>query len=202
MEKINGLVKLDAMKKAFKTAYEGEANRENCAQETFHGVTSVLGIKNYQMFKSLSALEAGGAISTAGSCGAFSGGLIVISYFFGRTYEQWEKGKNYLKASTLGQKLYKKFMKQYGTVICREIHNKIYGRTFKLMDEVNLGVDRDELKIFLEMGAHDNMCPTVAGLSAMWTVEILWDELTNDIDISKMPSASEALKNFKPKNKK
>ena len=61
METINGLTKEEAMEKAFKIAYEGEANRTNCAQETFHAVTSVLGIKNPQLFKSLSALEAGGA---------------------------------------------------------------------------------------------------------------------------------------------
>ena len=202
MERVNGLTKWEAMEKAFKTAYEGEAHRENCAQETFHAVSSVLGIKNYQMFKSLSPLEAGGAITTAGSCGGFSAGLIAMGYFFGRDYKQWGEGNNYIKASILGQKLYKKFMKQYGTVICREIHKKIYGRNFKLMDEVNLGIDKDEVKIFLEMGAHDNICPTVVGLSAMWTIDIIWNEIPKDVDISESPTEEEALKNFKPKNRK
>ncbi len=199
MNTINGITKEEAMEKAFKTAYEGEANRTNCAQEAFHAITSVLGVKNPQMFKSLSALEAGGAITTAGSCGAFSGGLVGISNFFGRTYEQWQEGKSYIKSSVLGQKLYKKFMEEYGTVICREIHKKKFGRNFKLMDEENLGIDREELKVFEGMGAHENMCTTVAGLSAMWTIDILWDELPKDIDVSNMPSSEKAKKNFKPK---
>jgi hypothetical protein len=41
MEKINGLTKEQAMEKAFQVAYEGEANRTNCAQETFHAITAV-----------------------------------------------------------------------------------------------------------------------------------------------------------------
>ncbi len=199
METINGLTKKEAMEKAFKVAYEGEANRTNCAQEAFHAITSVLGVKNPQLFKSLSALEAGGAITTAGSCGAFSGGLVAIGYFFGRTYEQWQEGKSYIKSSVLGQELYKKFMEEYGTVICNEIHKKKFGRNFKLMDEKNLGIDKDELRDFEAMGAHENMCTTVAGLSAMWTIDILWDKLPKDIDVSEIPDAGQAKKNFKPK---
>jgi len=199
METINGLKKKEAMKKAFKIAYEGEANRTSCAQESFHAISSVLGIKNYQIFKSLSALEAGGAITTAGSCGAFVGGLVAISYFFGRTYEQWQECKTYIKSSILGQKLYKRFIKEYNTIICKEIHKNKFGRTFKLMDEENLGIDKHELKVFEAMGAHKNMCTTVSGLSAMWVIDILWDELPKDIDISKIPSPEQAKKNFKPK---
>jgi C_GCAxxG_C_C family probable redox protein len=199
MDTINGLTKEKAMEKAFRTAYEGEANRTNCAQETFHAITSVLGIKNPQLFKSLSALEAGGAITTEGSCGAFSGGLVAISHFFGRDYDKWQEGKPYIKSSVLGQKLYKKFKEEYDTVICREIHKKKYGRTFNLMDRENLGIDMDELKEFEAMGAHENMCTTVAGLSAMWVIDILWDELPKDVDISEMPTPEQAKKDFKPK---
>ena len=90
-------------------------------------------------------------------------------------------------------------MEEYGTVICREIHKNKYGRTFKLMDEENLGIDKDELKEFEAMGAHENMCTTVAGLSAMWVIDILWDELPKDIDISGIPSPDQAKKDFKPK---
>lgn len=201
METINGLTKKEAMEKAFKLAYEGEASHGNCAQEAFHGITATLGVKNPQTFKSLSALEAGGALTTAGSCGAFVGGLVAISHFFGRTYEQWQEGKSYIKSSALGQKLYKKFMEEYDTVICREIHKKKYGRTFKLMDEENLGIDREELKVFEEMGAHENICTAVAGLAAMWVIDILWDKLPKDVDISGIPTPEKAKKNFEPKTK-
>jgi len=200
MSTINGLTKEEAMKKAFKVAYKEEANKANCAQETFHAVSSILGFKNPLIFKSLSALEAGGAISTCGSCGAFSAGLVAMSHFFGRTYEEWEECKTNTKSSVLGQKLFKKFMEEYGTVTCREIHKKKFGRNFKLMDEINLGIDEKELSEFLAMGAHDNMCPTVVGNAAMWVIDILWDELPKDVSLDKIPTYSEAKKNFTPKD--
>jgi len=90
-------------------------------------------------------------------------------------------------------------MEEYGTVICNEIHKKKFGRNFKLMDEKNLGIDRDELKDFEAMGAHENMCTTVVGLSAMWTIDILWDKLPKDIDVSEIPTVDQAKKNFKLK---
>jgi C_GCAxxG_C_C family probable redox protein len=196
MRKINNLTKENAIDLAFKIGFEGEAKRFNCAQEVFHAVSSVLGIKNQLIFKCLSALEAGGAITTYGSCGAFSGALVTFGYYFGRTYELWEEDKNSMDASILGQKLYKKFDEKYGTVTCREIHKKIFGRTFELMDKDNLGLNKSELAEFNRMGAHENMCPTVVGLSAAWAVEILWDEIPKDKDISKVNDVKSALKNF------
>ena len=196
MEKINNLIRDEAIELAFKIGFEGEAKRYNCAQEVFHAVSSVLGIKNQLIFKCLSAFEAGGADTTYGSCGAFNGALAVFGYYFGRSYEQWEEGKNSIKASVLGQKLYKKFEGKYQTITCREIHKKIFGRTFELMDKENLGLNKSELAEFNRMGAHENMCPTVVGLSAAWSVEILWDEIPKDKDISEIKDIKTALKDF------
>jgi len=201
METINFLTKEEAMELAFKIGYEGEAQRTNCAQEVFHAITSVLGIKNHMLFKSLSALEGGGAVSTFGSCGAFNGALVVFSYFFGRSYEQWQNKESYIKSSILGQKLFKKFKENYGTVTCREIHKVKFGRTFDLMDEKNLGIDKGALKDFEDMGAHENVCPTVVGQSAYWAIDILWEHLPKDIDLSDYPSMKKALQNFEPKKK-
>ena len=196
MDKINNLTKEEAVELAFKIGFEGEAKRYNCAQEVFHAVSSVLGIKNQLIFKCLSAFEAGGADTTYGSCGAFNGALVVFGYYFGRPYELWEEGRNSIKASILGQKLYKKFDEKYQTITCREIHKKIFGRTFELMDKENLGLNKSELAEFNRMGAHENMCPTVVGLSASWTVEILWDEIPKDKDISEIKDMKTALKDF------
>jgi C_GCAxxG_C_C family probable redox protein len=194
---INRLTKEEAAELAFKIGFEGEATRTNCAQEAFHAISSVLGIKNPLIFKSLSALEAGGGITTKGSCGSFSGALAAFSFFFGRTYEQWEKGQTYIKASILGQKLYKKFDEEFQTVVCSEIHKKIYGRTFELMDEKNLGINKDVLKEFEDLGAHTIKCPTVVGLGSAWAVEILWDELPKDTDLSAVISMEEAIKTYR-----
>ena len=143
-------------------------------------------------------MDGGGCVTTAGSCGAFSGSLVVFSYYFGRTYDQWEEGKYYIKAAILGQKLYKKFMEQFDTVICKNIHKKIYGRTFKLMDEDNLGIDMAVLEEFEKMGAHTHMCSTVVGLASAWAIDILWDKIPKDRDITGIPDMKEAIKNFKP----
>jgi len=149
----------------------------------------------------MSALEAGGAITSAGSCGAFSAGLVLISYYFGRTNEEWDKGEVNIESSVLGQKLYKKFISEFETVICREIHNRLYGRTFNLMDNENLGLNEKEFKIFEDMGAHKIVCPTVVGLASSWVVEILWDQLTKDENLSGIPDTSEAKSKFVVKNK-
>lgn len=198
MDTINGLKRQGAVELAFKIGFQGEREKTNCAQESFHAISSVLGIKNELVFKCLSALEGGGAVSTAGSCGAFSGSLVCFSYYFGRTYKQWEEGKTYIKASILGQKLYKRFMEKFGTVVCTNIHQKIYKRSFKLMDEENLGIDMKVLEDFEKMGAHTHMCPTVVGLASAWAVDILWDEIPKDADLKAVPGMREALKHFEP----
>ncbi|MBN1298351.1 MAG: C_GCAxxG_C_C family protein [Actinobacteria bacterium] len=191
MEMINGYTREKAMDMAYRIGFEGEANRFDCAQEVFHAVSSVLGIKNHMIFRCLSPLEAGGADTTYGSCGAFSGALVVFGYYFGRTYELWQQGKTSTKSSILGQKLYKRFEEKYGTIICREIHKKIFGTTFNLMDDKNLGLDMQELDRFNAMGAHVDKCPHVVGLSAAWTVDILWDEIPKDIDVSEIKGYDE-----------
>ena len=59
------------------------------------------------------------------------------------------------------------------------------------MDKENLGINKDELKIFEDMGAHTDKCPSVAGMAAAWAIDILWDFMPNDRNlkiISDLPS--------------
>ena len=65
------------------------------------------------------------------------------------------------------------------------------------MDHKNLGIDKDVLKEFEDAGAHTLKCPTVVGLSSAWAVEILWDALPGDADLSEVISMEEALKKYK-----
>jgi len=196
MEKtINGYTKKEAMEKAFKIGFESEKNRLSCSQSSFHAITTVLGYKNPQIFKSISALQGGGADSGLHSCGAFCGPLVAFSFFFGRDYTLWEKGEIYLKASELGQKLLIKFKETYGSAICKDIQMHCLGFTTQFMKETG-EFDQEAFDKFEAHEGHLLVASTVVARAAVWAVEILWDELPKDqdIDLSGIPSMEEAEK--------
>lgn len=184
-KKINCNTKKQAIELAFKIGFESEASKTNCAQATFHAISSVIGIKNPQIFKSLYSLAGGGASSTHGSCGVFSGSLVAFCFFLGRSYEQWEDGKLGAKSEILAKEFYKKFEKKFGTVICREIHKKLFDRTFDFSD-------KKDFEEFERLGGHTVKCPTVVGLGSALAVEILWDYVPKDADISKIINIKDA----------
>jgi C_GCAxxG_C_C family probable redox protein len=180
MDTINGLTREQAMEKAYKVAFEGEGLRQACSQATWNAVSEVLGIKNDLIFKLSSALEGGGACTAKVACGAWSGAMLAFSYFFGRTYDQWLRSEKHLKSSFLGQKLYEKFVQEWGSAICPEIHQKLYGRNFDFSN-------KEDFDTFEEMGAHSIGCTVVCAKVSAWTVDILWDEIPKGLDMSMIP---------------
>ncbi len=191
---INGYTKEEAIEKAFRIGFESEKNRHSCSQSTFHAITTVLGYRNPQIFKSIGTLQGGGADSSFHSCGAFCGPLVVFGYFFGRDYSLWEKGEMDLKASILGQKLLKKFQEAYGSAICKDIQSQCMGFSTRFLKEGE--IDQQALDKFEAHEGHELVAPTIVGRASAWAVDILWDELPKDqdIDLSNIPSFKEAEK--------
>jgi C_GCAxxG_C_C family probable redox protein len=201
-ETINGYTKEEAIERAFKIGFESEKNRLSCSQSSFHAVTTVLGYKNPQLFKSLVALQGGGADSGLHSCGAFCGPLVAFGYFFGRDYTLWEKGEMDLKASKLGQKLLKKFQEAYGSAICKDIQTHCLGFPTQFLEGDVF--NEKAFDKFEAHGGHELVAPTVVGRAAAWAVEILWEELPKDqdIDFKGIPSLKEADKQLTEKIRK
>jgi len=181
MKQVNGMTKEQAMEVAFQAGFEGERERFCCSQECFHGVSKALGIKNSLIFRCLSAFEGGTAITTEGTCGAVAGAMAAFSYFFGRTYDQWEEKNMVCDSSFMGQELIKRFKARHGTIICGDILEKKMGRRFDFSKE-------EELKCYEEMGGHAKVCPTIVGVAAAWTVGILWEKIPGDADMAGIPS--------------
>jgi C_GCAxxG_C_C family probable redox protein len=185
VETINGNTREQAMQKAFKLGFEGESRHYSCSQCSFNAIMEVLGRKNDQIFRCLGPLEGGGAVTAVNSCGAFSGSLAAIGYFFGRTYQQFEKLESSMEASLIGQELHARFKERFGTAICRDILKKLLGFETDFMD-------KEQFKRFEDAGGHSTVCPTVVGLAAAWTIDILWDRLSKDRDLSEIPALGEA----------
>jgi len=127
----------------------------------------VFNLRNDAIFKAATALAGGGARATDGSCGSYSGGILFIGSVIGRERDNFEdKEKVRIKTHNLAKKLHDKFIKEYGSVICRDIQTKIMGRSYYF-------IDPDEYQKFLDAGAHDIYCPDVVGKAARWVTEIL-----------------------------
>jgi len=156
--------------KAYHLAYRYEAEIGSCPQCVLSAVKETLGIIDEHTIQASDALAGGTALSSQGTCGALVGGLMAISSVVGRTYGDFTDGKRKRRVFSYAQKLYHRFVKEYGSPLCCNVQKQLFGRSFVLSD-------KDEYQAFEEAGAHVDKCPSVSGNVAQWTIEILIHDL-------------------------
>ena len=78
--------------------------------------------------------------------------------------------KEFSRAMGAAQSLCNKFIHQYGSILCPQLQERIYGRAFNHQDPA-------DWQAFLDAGAHTDptKCMSVVGNAARWTLEILFD---------------------------
>ncbi len=128
-------------------------------------------MKNDTVFKAASGLAGGCGGTCEGVCGGLSGGIMMMSTCFGRTREGFDGDVEDKRcAARMAQALHQKFVETYGSSICKNIHGKIFGRTFDFWD-------KDDKQAFEDAGAHVDKCPSVVANASRWTAELILDEL-------------------------
>ncbi len=158
----------DTLNKAYALAFEYEQKYGSCAQCVLAAIHDIFGIVDDEVFKSGHVLAGGVGLAGDGSCGALSGGSMALSCKYGRNRENFGHG-SYLKSYKLAKKLHDRFIREYGSCICRDVQKKIFGKSFNLWNP-------NEYKDFESAGGHKDKCPDVAGKVAMWVAEILLEE--------------------------
>jgi C_GCAxxG_C_C family probable redox protein len=162
--------KEEILEKVYRLAYKYEAERGSCPQCVLSAIMETLKIGDPKTVQAADAMAGGTALSTEGTCGALVGGLLAISSIVGRTYENFSAGERRRRVFQYSKKLYDKFVEEYGSILCRDLHKKLFGRTFNFFDP-------KDYKEFEKMGAHVDKCPSVSGNVARWTAEIILDHL-------------------------
>ena len=157
-------------KKAHDLGFRYEKEFRGCGQCFIAAVYDALDLPYEALFKSLSGLAGGVGMVNDGNCGAYIGGALVLSSLVGRERDDFkdEVGKRF-EAYRLARNLRDRFIEKYGTVTCGNIHQKILGREFDLLDPVQMAT-------FDEMGGHTDKCPEVVGQAAAWVIEIMEEE--------------------------
>ena len=165
--------KAKIIQRAFSLGFEYEKTITGCCQCTIAAIQDALEIQNDAVFKAGSGLTAGGGVSCEGSCGGFTGGIMVMSSVFGRRREKWNDDKDEKDcAHQMARALLDKFNQEYGGNLCKTVHRSIFGREFDLRDP-------SDRETFEKLGAHADKCTTVVGKAAAWATELILEELSN-----------------------
>jgi C_GCAxxG_C_C family probable redox protein len=157
----------DTAQKAYQLGYSYEGKYGACSQCTILAIMDAMGERNADVFKASFGF-AGGIGSLSKTCGALSAGIMAISLAHGRelrnlTTQTEEERRECLQ---MVRNIYDRYMDEYGTIECAQVHQKLFGRSFDQWDPA-------EFQEFLRLGGHVDKCTSVVGNVARWTVEIL-----------------------------
>jgi len=153
--------------KAYDLAYEYEGKYGVCSQCVVLAVMEAFGGVDSEVFKSTFGFG-GGIGNLSYLCGALSGGVMMISLAYGRELENLDTQtkEEKLKCHQMVRDLYTRFVQEYGSSECADVHMKLFGRTFNQWDD-------GDFQEFLRLGGHVDKCNGVAGNMARWTSEII-----------------------------
>ena len=176
-EEFRGLSRQELLGRAYELGHAYEKYSQGCSQCTVAALHRLLNIDDV-VVKVATSLCGGAALQIIGSCGALTGGLMVLDYYFGRPVgrlsdkESIQANLDALFSAFEAPQLYAdRFVKEHGTTLCGQIQRRLFGRFYWPMDE-------EENQKFEAAGAHTakDKCCHVVGNGARWVVEILLDK--------------------------
>jgi len=172
-------------KKAYDIAYNHDKNYGHCPHSTIRALLEVYeGKVSNKVFRALGVFAGSGALEGDGTCGAYIASLYFLGYKFGIDFDEIDQininiGNNISQGGTfkyggdgvlypLTKKMHERFMDRYGSIICSQIHRKLYGRPFYNVDPD----EHDKLKNLLTSNPDMYGCWAVCGNAAKWTIEV------------------------------
>jgi C_GCAxxG_C_C family probable redox protein len=159
--------KANTAEKAYQLGKEYEKTCKGCSQCVVAALQDTFNIRDDAVFRASGGLAAGGGLATDGSCGAYAGGTMVLSYLQGRKRDTFEDEDELTRSMGIVLKLHDMFIQEYGSVICRDIQTKTFGRPYYL-------ADMEEFDKFEKAGGHDDRhCPEVVGKAARWAATLI-----------------------------
>lgn len=162
--------KKEILDKAYRLGFEYEKVYKGCSQCTIAAIQDSLGIRDDSVFKAGTGFAAGGGLTGIGLCGGYVGGVMVISQLLGRERSNFEDPERIrFKSFELVRKFLEKYIRELGSIICRDIQIIRFGRPYYI-------ADMSDFEKFEESGAHVDKCTDVVARAAQMAVELILDE--------------------------
>ncbi|MFW6384814.1 MAG: C-GCAxxG-C-C family protein [Halodesulfurarchaeum sp.] len=165
--------------------YERRAG--NCAQCTIAALQEAFDVDNDDVLQAASGLAGGVGSTHLGTCGALSGGVLVLGQLLGRSRSDFAADAGTDRSDDSGSsvselagdkdaayELVERFIAEYGSPICRDVSDRVIGR-----------VENEEMirpTSPVQLALHEKRrvdpygpdgCPSVVANAARWTGEII-----------------------------
>lgn len=133
--------KEEIIKKAEEFAAEYETKYRGCCESTFYAVADALrwaGLEiipkavQDKMYPGICLLSAGVCMTGEGTCGALSGSVLASGFAFGVSLDEGNANK---VGPTLRDSLMAEFYKRYGSILCKDVMRKYFGKAWDLTNE-------------------------------------------------------------------
>lgn len=162
--------KKDLLEKAYKLGFEYEKVYRGCSQCAIAAIQDTLGIRDDSVFKAGTGLAGGGGLTGIGVCGGYVGGVMVLSQLLGRERSNFADPERVrFKSFALARKLLEEYVRELGSIICRDIQTIRFGRPYYIADP-------EDFEKFEEAGGHKDKCTDVVGKAAQIAVKLILDE--------------------------
>ncbi len=152
--------------RAYELGRQYERTYGGCSQCVIAALQDTFDARNDEILRAATGLAAGGGGFTDGSCGAYSGAVLALGSRLGRERDNLADVDAMLRNFGLVEKLHDRFIREYGSVVCRNIQTRLFGRPYYLADP-------EEFEKFEKAGAHESHCPEVVGKACRWAAEII-----------------------------
>jgi C_GCAxxG_C_C family probable redox protein len=104
----------------------------NCAQTTFLSLQEEFDLQADNILKALTPFP--GIALRGETCGAVTGGLMVLGLIYGRDKDKLNNWQAYLDSLSPSRKFCRRFENEFGSTMCGEIVETEFGRTFDFAD--------------------------------------------------------------------
>ena len=151
----------------YERAFELEKRYYGCAQCLVASIEDFFPL-NSALFKASTSFSGGFASTIEGPCGALTGGIMVLSYFFGRSRADYADIGMLRRPGPLVRLYWNRFRETYDGDTCRQVQMHLFGNAYHFLDN-------EEYVAYEEAGGHKDKCPAVVAKSAVWLAEMLLD---------------------------
>ena len=112
-----------------KTAKEAQIRDDVCSRSTLIGLKAYFDIPD-DLIRASSNL-CGGAVAASGSCGTYTCGQLALGLKYNRPLEEeLENPAVFDVTSKKFMEFRDRFLKEFGTTLCPEIHKQVFGRAY------------------------------------------------------------------------